>query len=280
MKNYFVRYSLYFFLLALAGCSSLIFHPDNRHYLTPQKLNLDSEDVYFISDNVQLHGWWLPATAPAKGTILFLHGNAENISTHIGSVYWLPQHGYNVFLFDYQGYGKSQGKPDLDAVHRDYAAALDYVFTRPSVETTRVFVLGQSLGGAIALVGTAESKYKDQLRAVIVEGTFGSYRELAREKLNDSWLTWLLQWPLSYTIRDDYRPLEKISRISPTPVLIIHSEDDEVIPYHHGMDLYQQAAEPKEFWSINGVSHIHAFTRPEYQAKLLVYLQRQRSVMK
>jgi uncharacterized protein len=275
MTSYFTRYSLLLFLALMSGCSSLIFHPEERHYLTPEKLNLKSEDVYFSSDNFQLHGWWLQAAVPAKATIIFLHGNAENISTHIASVYWLPQHGYDVFLFDYRGYGKSQGKPDLDAVHHDYAAALEYVFKRSEVTTLPVFVFGQSLGGAVALVGTAESPYKNQIAAVIVEGTFSTYRGLAREKLDNFWLTWLVQWPLSYTIRDDYRPLDKISQISPTPVLIIHSEDDEIVPYHHGVDLFQSAALPKEFWSLKGISHIHAFTKPEYQIKLLDYLRSQ-----
>lgn len=262
-------------LLTLSGCSSVIFHPENQLYLTPAQLKLQSEDVYFGSGEVKLHGWWLPAQGPAKATILFSHGNAENISTHIGSVYWLPAQGFNVFLFDYRGYGKSSGEPDLPGIHQDFAAALDYVFHRPGVDTRRIFVFGQSLGAAVALVACANSPYKDQLRAVIVEGAFSSYRRIAREKLNDFWLTWALQWPLSFTINDDYRPIEAIAHLSPTPVLLIHSDTDEVVPFHHAEELFAAAHEPKQLWHVTGISHIHTFTKPEYQQRLVEYLQQQ-----
>jgi len=259
-------------LLPLTGCSQLIFLPDHQQYTTPDLFHLQSEDVYFQSNGERLHGWWLHAAEPPKGTIVFLHGNAQNISSHIGSVYWLPSHGYDVFLFDYRGYGLSEGAPDLPGVHLDFAAALNYVFSRHDVDKRNVFIFGQSLGAAVALVGTATSPYKDKLRAIIVEGTFSSYRTVAREKLGDSWLTWLFQWPLSFTINDDYRPIDAIPNISPTPILLIHSDSDEVIPVHHSRDLFAAAREPKSLWIINHVSHIHAFTKPEYQNQLLDYL--------
>lgn len=260
-------------LLILTGCTELIFLPDKKTYVTPSMLHLQSEDVYFHSDGLLLHGWWLHATQPTKGVVLFVHGNAENISTHIASVYWLPPHGYDVFLFDYRGYGLSQGTPDLTGVHHDFAAAMHYLFNRPDINKNNVFVFGQSLGAAISIVGTATSPYKSRLRAVIVEGAFTSYRSVAREKLASSWLTWLLQWPLSFTIDDEFRPIDHIAQISPTPVLLIHSESDEVIPFHHARDLYAAAREPKTLWVVKNVAHIHTFTKPEYQQKLLEYLQ-------
>ena len=260
-------------LLVLPGCSGLIFMPEKKTYVTPAMLHIKSEDVYFHSGKYVLHGWWLHAKKPVKGTVLFLHGNAENISTHIASVYWLPAQGYDVFLFDYRGYGQSGGKPDLPGIHQDYAAALDYLFHRPAANKTNVFVFGQSLGAAVVLVGTDTSPYKSRLRAVIVEGAFTSYREVAREMFGRFWLTWLLQWPLSFTINDDYRPIDHIARISPTPILLIHSEQDEVIPFHHALDLYAAAREPKTLWVVKNIAHIHTFTKAKYRRKLLEYLQ-------
>ncbi|MBI3562824.1 MAG: alpha/beta hydrolase [Gammaproteobacteria bacterium] len=259
-------------ITALHGCSALLFQPQATLYRTPQQLHLSSEEVYFNSEGLRLHGWWLPATPPARGSVVFLHGNAENISTHIASVYWLPSQGYNVFLFDYRGYGLSQGRPDLPGVHHDFEAALQYVFSRPATDHRRVFVFGQSLGGAIATVGVAHSAWKSHLCGLVVEAAFSSYRGIAREKLHDFWLTWPLYIPLSYAMSDEYRPLEAIKQISPLPVLIIHSQSDEVIPYHHGVDLFNAAREPKTLWTLHDVRHIHAFADPANQERLLHYL--------
>jgi fermentation-respiration switch protein FrsA (DUF1100 family) len=265
---------LLIFVLSLSGCTSLVFMPQKKIYVTPAMLHLKSDDVYFRSGPYILHGWWLHADGgPPKGTILFVHGNAENISTHIASVYWLPHYGYDVFLFDYRGYGLSTGKPTLPGVQQDYAAALNYVFHRPGANTRNVFVFGQSLGAAVVLVGTDTSPYKSRLRAVIVEGAFTSYRSVAREELGDFWLTWLFQWPLSLTINDDYRPIDHIAGISPTPVLLIHSKQDEVIPFHNALELYAAAGQPKTLWVVHNMGHIQTFKNPKYRQKLLKYLQ-------
>jgi len=260
-------------LVNISACSSLIFMPEKKTYVTPAMLGLDGEDVYFTSGENRLHGWWLHAKPPLRGTILFLHGNAENISTHIASVYWLPAHGYDVFLFDYRGYGKSTGVPSLPGIHQDYAAALDYLFHRPGVDSNNIFVFGQSLGAAVVLTATDTSPYKSRLRAVITEGAFTSYRSVAREMFDHSWLTWLFQWPLSMTINDDYRPIDHIAGISPTPVLLIHSKQDEVIPFHNALELYAAARQPKTLWVVKDVRHIQTFKNPEYREKLLEYLR-------
>ena len=113
-------------LLFVAGCTSQFFIPMQQHVRTPTDIGLTYDNIGFeSSDGTSLHGWWLPANGRAKATILFLHGNAENISTHIGSVHWLPAAGYNVFLFDYRGYGKSAGAVELDGIMRDAHGAKD-----------------------------------------------------------------------------------------------------------------------------------------------------------
>src|SRR3569832_2042212 len=110
---------------------------------------LTAEDVYLTSaDGVRLHAWLLPSTVPSKATILFLHGNAQNISAHIGNVAWLPSQGYNVFLLDYRGYGLSQGAPQLPGLFADIEAAADYIALREDLNRVPFVILGQSLGGA------------------------------------------------------------------------------------------------------------------------------------
>lgn len=264
-------------LFTLGGCSNLIFQPMEAHVLDPREHGVETRDLYFrAADGTLLHAWFLPAqTESPKGTILFLHGNAENISTHIGSVYWLPDEGYNVFLFDYRGYGRSEGEPTLEGVQQDFRAALKRVFSMRAVDPERIAVLGQSMGAVTAITGLATAPdYRQRVKALIVEGAMSSYRDVAREKLSDFWLTWPFQWPLSLTISDEYRAVEAIGKISPVPVLIIHSRDDGIIPVHHSAELFEAAKEPKELWLLEGVRHIAAFTVAENRERLVQYLDR------
>jgi hypothetical protein len=226
------------------------------------------------ADGVRLHAWFLPASAPRQGSVLFLHGNAENISTHIMSVAWLPGAGFDVLLLDYRGYGRSAGTPDLDGLHLDLAVALDALFAMPEVDPDRIVVVGQSLGGALAITGLAGSPHKDRLRALVVEGAFTGYRALAREKLAELWLTWPLQGPLGLAIDDRYRPIAQIGELAPLPVLIIQGEADRLVPAHHGLALYEAASEPKELWLLPGIGHIQAFALIENRARLRDYLER------
>ena len=113
MKNLLLAFLL-LTVTGATGCSSIFFFPQKQHLQTPDLLGLDYEDIYLTSaDETTLHGWWLKAQKPVKGTVYFLHGNAENISTHIRNIAWLPEYGYQVFLIDYRGFGLSGGKPTL-----------------------------------------------------------------------------------------------------------------------------------------------------------------------
>jgi uncharacterized protein len=260
-------------LLLLSGCTAVFFQPMRRQVLTPDELGLAWRDEFFeTADGVRLHGWFLPADGPAHGTVLFLHGNAENISTHIGSVAWLPADGFNVFLIDYRGYGLSEGEPDLQGLHQDVEAALATVFTLEGVDPNSVAVFGQSLGGAVAISGLARSAQKHRVRALIVEGAFADYRQITREVLARVWLTWLLQWPLSLTIDNDFRPQADIARIAPVPVLIVQGTEDVVVPPGHAETLYAAAGEPKALWLVPGAGHIAAFRSTAMRQRFVGYL--------
>lgn len=262
-------------LLVLTGCTSVFFQPQEKEYLTPDVIGLTYQDVTITdSDGDLLHGWWLPAQGKAQGTVLFLHGNAENISTHIASVYWLPAQHYNVFLLDYRGYGASQGKPSVEGALNDINSAMEHLLQRADVDPQRIVVLGQSLGGALATYYVAYSPHRENIKALIVESSFASYRQIAREKLASFWLSWPLQWPLSFTIDDTYSPLPVVAKVSPIPLLLVHGDKDVVAPLHHGQALYAAAAQPKEFWLVPDGGHIEAFRHKFYQEKLVQYLQR------
>lgn len=258
----------------LSGCTGLFFQPMRQHLRTPDQIGLAWRDVWFEADDgVRLHGWFLPAQTDSRGTILFLHGNAENVSTHIGSVAWLPAQGFNVFLIDYRGYGLSEGEPTLEGLHRDVEAAIATVFTLDGVDPNRVALFGQSLGGSIAITALARSPYKINISALIVEGAFTGFRTITREVLGRSWLTWTVQWPLSFAVDDQYRPIEVIARISPVPVLILQGEEDAIVPVAHAKALYAAAGEPKALWLVPRAGHIGVFRYPEYRGRLLEYLE-------
>lgn len=267
------RFALLFVLL-LTGCTSLFFQPMRQHLRTPDQIGLAWRDVWFEADDgVRLHGWFLPSQVASRGTILFLHGNAENVSTHIGSVAWLPAEGFAIFLIDYRGYGLSEGMPTLDGLHSDVAAAIETVFALDGVDANGVALFGQSLGGSIAITALARSPYRQRFGALIVEGAFSGYRSIAREVLARTWLTWPLQWPLSFAVEDEYQPIEAITRISPVPVLIVQGEEDPVVAVSHAEALYAAAREPKSLWLVPRAGHIDVFRLPEYRDRLLEYLR-------
>ncbi|NIR60175.1 MAG: alpha/beta hydrolase [Gammaproteobacteria bacterium] len=258
--------------VALTGCTPVLFQPMERMVLTPDRLSLRYDDVFFEStDGVRLHGWYLHAGPGARGTVLFLHGNAQNISTHIASVFWLPRRGFNVFLFDYRGFGRSEGVAATIAdVHRDTAGALRALRRRDDVDPDRLVLFGQSLGASVAI--SFASERPGVFNAVIAESAFDGYRHIAREKLAASWLTWAFQWPLSFLMSDAYRPLDAVARLAPTPLLLVYDTGDTIVPPHHGVSLYRAAREPKAFWCIPGRGHIQAVLEPWVRERLLDYL--------
>jgi uncharacterized protein len=259
--------------LGLGGCTGLIFQPMRELVLTPDQIGLDYQELDFeAADGVRLHGWLLPARAPRRGSILFLHGNAQNISTHIASVAWLPAQGFDVLLLDYRGYGRSGGSPSLAGLHLDFDAALETLLAWPGIDPDRVVVLGQSLGGSLAITALAASPRHQQVQALIVEGAFTSYRALAGEKLADFWLTWPLQVPLGLTIDDRYRPIDVIGELAPMPILIVHGEEDRVVPPDHAIALYEAARPPKALWLVPGAGHIEAFRTAAEGDRLVEYL--------
>ncbi|WP_372965841.1 alpha/beta hydrolase [Marinobacter sp.] len=263
--------------LLQGGCSSVFFFPDNTIYITPDRLNLEYEDVYLnTTDGETLHGWWLPSLLdePAKGTVYYLHGNAQNISAHILNAAWLPEQGFNVFTIDYRGYGQSTGAPDIEGALHDVETGLRWLARHNSNTKQPLIILGQSLGGALGLVLASEWQQRNEepgLNSVILDGTFSGFRYIAREKLSSFWLTWPFQIPLSWTIPGDYEGTDKITSISPVPLMIIHSTRDSIIPFHHGVMLYDAAAQPKQFLQTD-TPHAATFIIPAYREAVLEFI--------
>ncbi len=261
-----------FLLLSAVGCTNLFLYPSRKMQEGSAVKLFAHRDIEFLaSDGVALHGWFFPVEN-ARGSILVLHGNAENLSTHVNSVLWLVREGYNVFIIDYRGYGLSDGKPDVAGAHRDADAALETLFLLPGVDPDRVVVLGQSLGGSVAVYTVAHSRRRDHIRALVIDSAFSSYRRIAREKLDSFWLTWLFQYPLSWTVRNDLSAERWIGSISPVPVLIMHGLDDPVVPTHHGRLLFEAARQPKQLWLTARPGHVQSFADEAVRKQFVSFL--------
>lgn len=247
--------------LAGTGCAGRFFYyPDHRVYQTPDQSGLRYEEVSFTSrDGTPLTGWFVPAVKKPIGTVIHFHGNAQNMTAHFSYVDWLPAEGFQVFTFDYRGYGRSGGAPTRRGLYEDCLSALDYIKSRPDVDTSRLVVLGQSLGGANALYALGKNP-QSGVKAVAIDSTFYSYRSITRDVIAGIPLLRWLRWPLSLiVIGNDHSPGSVIDQLSPTPLLLIHGTADRVIPYRHAEALFTAAREPKQLWTIENGQHTDAF---------------------
>ncbi len=251
--------------LPAAGCSGLLFYPEPGLRLTPDRLGLVYEDRHVASGDERLHGWLLPARGPSRASVVFFHGNAENISTHIGSVAWLPGAGFSVLLVDYRGFGLSTGSPDLEGPHRDARAVLRAARGDPALDPDRLIVFGQSLGGAIALPAIASLRDEIPVRAAILDSAPSDYREITRDVLERPWLTRWFRVPLSMLVPASPRPLDALAELPELPVLMVHGVSDPIVPPRHSEALHRAAGPRAELWLVPGAGHIEVFHRPVWR---------------
>lgn len=258
--------------LICSSCNGLFYYPSRTMIRTPADAGLTFETVTISAPGeATLRGWFLPNVGKTRGTVLFLHGNAENISTHLYAVHWLPAEGYQVFLIDYQGYGESGGTATVAALHNDVRRMIRYVSARPEVRHERLFLMGQSLGATMALYTAAQPEFGDTFRAIIADSPFASYREIVREKIAAWWLISPLQWPLSWLVDDRYAPATLLESIA-TPVLLVHGASDDAVPAQHSRDLCAGLAERCTLWIVAECGHTAALHALEYRRRLVEFL--------
>jgi fermentation-respiration switch protein FrsA (DUF1100 family) len=231
---------------------------------TPDDLGLDFEGVTFESaDGLKLSGWYIPAEN-SRLTVLFCHGNGGNMMHRLDSINIFYNLGLNCFIFDYRGYGKSEGKPGEEGTYLDAAAAYKWLTEKKKVSADNIIMFGRSLGGSIAaqLAGMAEAK------ALVIESTFTSYVDIGRK--------FYPYMPVRWFASFSYRTIDDVKNVH-CPLMIIHSRNDEVVPFEFGLELYETANEPKEFVEIFG-SHndgflVSAETYKEAWMKWLKFLE-------
>lgn len=229
------------------------YFPDRVKYDTPERAGLAFENVRFSSaDGTQLSGWFIPAAGisphAASGTVVHMHGNAQNMSAHWAYTEWLPSRGYNLFVFDYRGYGQSQGAPDPQGIFEDAVAALDAMRKRSDIDTQRLFVFGQSLGGMLAIAAAAASP--QGVCAVLAEAPAHSYSAWAEDQMPQ----------LDLALDDTYCASSYVAQLAPIPLLLLHGDADSVVPHSHSAQLLATAQDPKQLVTIAGGSHNDAMT--------------------
>ncbi|HAH08166.1 MAG TPA: alpha/beta hydrolase [Elusimicrobia bacterium] len=260
-------------LAPLLGCTRLFFQPDRWLHHAPQVLKVRFEPVRFASaDGTMLSGYWFPSTGTALGTVVHFHGNGQNVTSHYTLSYWLAAEGFNVFAFDYRGYGDSEGVPGMKGAVQDGAAALRWASEKPGVDAAKLAVFGQSLGAALGLAAIQESGLP--VRAVVLEGSFLTYRSIGRAVLRKNVITWPFQWLPYLVVTGRRTPAEMVRRLPPCRLLFVHGEDDEIVPLSEGQRLFALAPEPKSFLRTPG-GHLDAFStyRSMYGAKLTAFLK-------
>ncbi len=196
-------------------------------------------------DSVRIHGWFAPAES-AKATLILSHGNAGNLSYGYFLIRSLQRRNFNVLMYDYRGYGRSEGSPTEDGIYRDGHAVYDYALTLPEVDSHRVILWGISLGGAVA-VDVAQHR---PVAGLILESTFTSARDVARAVYPFL--------PAQFFLRTKLNSDEKIKTLR-VPILVMHGSHDTIIPRRLGRKLYDAANEPKEFYEIPGADHNDTF---------------------
>jgi fermentation-respiration switch protein FrsA (DUF1100 family) len=252
---------LYFFQGSMVFLANL---PGRALDGTPADIGLPYEDVAIdTEDGERLHGWYVPATK-ARGTLLFFHGNAGNISHRLESILIFNRLGLDVLIVDYRGYGQSTGRPSERGTYRDARAAWDYLVGGRGLEAGQIVIFGRSLGGAVGAWLASDLAEAEQPAAVIVESAFTSGTDMARRLYP--------VYPARLLTRLRYPVVEYVQQLS-CPLLVVHSRDDEIIPFAMGRAIYSAALQPKDFIELRG-DHNAGFwiSREHYTAALDAFL--------
>lgn len=222
--------------------NSLLYFPSRAIVETPGRAGLDYRDVALETDDGErLHGWWIGGRNESLGHLLVCHGNAGNVGDRVLHAALLTAGGFDVLLFDYRGYGQSSGRPSEEGTYRDARAALRCLLEQPGVDPARVFYLGESLGGSIAL----DLALEHPPAGLVLLSAFTGVRELAR-----------LHYPFIPTslVPDAYPTVRRIPELR-VPLLVLHGDGDEIVPLSQGRALFEAAPEPKHMHVFTGLGH-------------------------
>jgi len=226
--------------------TKMLFYPDREFLSLPEDVGLVAEDVYLdTGETSKIHGWYFKGDG--RKTILYVHGNGGNIADRLDVIRGYVDSGFSVFIFDYSGYGKSDGKPSKKGIVSETLIAYEYLINEKSVEPSNLIFIGQSLGG----VPTLRVATKKPSAGVILEGAFYSVREISKDMFGIIPL-----WIIAPHDFDNGREIQKLK----VPLLIVHGGNDEVIPLRHSQMLFEKAGEPKKLEVFKSSTHTGMYT--------------------
>ncbi|HMB39726.1 MAG TPA: alpha/beta hydrolase [Wenzhouxiangellaceae bacterium] len=237
-------------LAAYLAQARLLFQPNfggRSLDATPGRIGLQFENVEIeTGDGERLHGWWIPHPSP-RGSLLFSHGNAGNISHRLDSLEIFYQLGFNALIYDYRGYGRSTGRPSETGLYRDAEAAHGWLTGTKNIPSDEIVLFGRSMGAAVS----ARLARARPPACLILESAFTSVPDRASE------LYWWL--PIRWLLELEMNTREYVAGTD-TPTLVIHSRDDEIVPFEHGRRVAEAAGEKADLLEISG-GHNTGFLR-------------------
>jgi len=243
-----IAYGVTFIVLWIQLEKRFVFFPVAELLYTPNDINLDYEDVRIkTSDGLTLQGWFIPSNSESDIAWLWFHGNGGNNGHRISELA-LAHHrtGVNIFIFDYRGYGESEGKPSEKGTYLDSRAAMEYLSSRPDVDKDRIVFMGNSLGAALSV----ELALTQPPMAMILVSPFASVRDMAKLTLPFP--------PVGWMVRNHYDNVARISQLN-VPLLVLHGDEDDLVPISQGRKLYEAANQPKRFQTLDGAGHNNTY---------------------
>jgi hypothetical protein len=256
-------------LLSFVSCTSLIYHPDRYLYADPNAQGIKFKEYFIRSyDGTRLLAWDLKSkTADPENLILMFHGNAENLSSHVFNLTWMLDHKSDILIFDYRGYGLSEGSPYPKGLAEDGLKLLEIAHDKfKSGHYKRFIVYAQSLGGSVALRSLEEVPWRNDISLLVLDSTYRSPSDVAAEKTNG-----LLWWLIS----SEYTAEKHLTHLT-MPLLVIHAPKDPVVNYKFGEEIFALAPTPKKtFWRVEAGYHGDVFfvNKGEYRMQFLRHIE-------
>lgn len=263
--------------LLAAACNRVYYQPSRKsHGDAAAAGHAYSEHIFLSGSGNRLHGRLFPrrSGSPAKGLWVFFHGSGRNLSGSYSMYAWVTEHGWDYFVFDYSGYGRSTGKAGREAIFRDGISALELAATSLPGDGGKLVLSGESLGGAVLLGSAAAWEGRRRASVIFVDCSFPSYRKVARAVMDARFYAWPFQHLGPLLVSDAHSPERGLDSLKGIPLLVTHCREDDKIPFAMGEALYAAAPDPKTFWPLEDCGHTRGFTDafPRNRERLLAFI--------
>lgn len=258
------------FLLFLSSCNQVFFQPKREAIYKLNREEVEYRDLYLKStDGETIHARHFSSRRDSsKGLVVHFHGNAENLTSHFMHFFWITNEGYDYLIFDYSGYGESEGLPSRRQAIEDGKTVLQYAWDSIPSSRTRFTVIGQSLGGALVVPAVAEWDKQANIDLLLLDATFDRYPREARRVMAFHWLSWPFQWLGWLLVTGDENPEGYYPRLQPKKVLVTHCLDDKVVSGDFAKEIVQQLPHKEVLlWTFPICGHTGFFYFPRTQGK-------------